>query len=469
MPRSAPRRAAAVLAVVTSAAVIAPLAGGSSWAGGTDPGRSEGDTLFPASGNTGYDVRRYDVDLDYTPGANRVEATITITAKATQTLRSFHLDFEGPSIDGVTVGGQPADTSTDDAELIVTPAATVPKGSTFTTVVTYTGTPPTHTDPDGSTEGWVPTSDGAIALGQPVGAATWLPSNNTPGDKAAFRFRITVPSAWSAAANGVLVSTTTSGTRSTWTWRTDEPMASYLAMIAIGRFEVTEDSVRSSDGRRIPITTFVNAQVGSAGALDRLPEIIRTQEKWFGPYPFSAAGGVVDDATVGYALETQTRPFYPIGGADISTVVHETAHQWYGDSVGLTDWHDIWLNEGFATYAEWLWDGAHGGDTPQEHFDALYAEPADSGLWSPAPRTFTDPADLFGEPVYNRGAMTLQALRVRIGSKDFFTLLRRWAAQHRDGTVRNGQFVRLAEKVSGKELSGFFRTWLEIPKKPKGY
>ncbi|GAA4123434.1 M1 family metallopeptidase [Nocardioides fonticola] len=466
MPRTAPRRAAAVLA---SAALLAPLALSSSWAGGTDPGSTSSDTLFPTSGNTGYDVRRYDVALDYTPGANQVEATITITARAQQALRSFHLDFEGPTLDTVTVGGKAATTSRDGAELIVTPASTIARGSTFTTVVTYAGTPPTHTDPDDSTEGWVPTSDGAVALGQPVGAATWLPSNNTPGDKADYRFRITVPAGWSAAANGALVSTTTSGTRTTWTWRTDEPMATYLATIAIGRFTVTKGSFRSRDGRTIPVTTFVDSQLGSADGLSRLTEILRTEEKWFGPYPFSAAGGIVDDANVGYALETQTRPFYPIGGADVSTVVHESAHQWFGDSVGLTDWHDIWLNEGFATYAEWLWDGAHGGKTPQQHFDDLYAEPAGSGLWSPAPRTFTDPADLFGEPVYNRGAMTLQALRVRIGSKDFFTLLRRWAAQHRDDTVRNAQFVALAEKVSGKELSAFFRTWLEIPKKPKGY
>lgn len=435
------------------------------------PGRSEGDTLFPDSGNSGYDVSRYVADLDYTPAANTVQATVTVTARAEQALTSFHLDFDGPSISAVTVDGRPATFSRQDAELIVTPAAPIASGRTFTTVVTYAGSPPSITDPDGSTEGWVRTTDGAVALGQPIGAATWLPSNNTPGDKAAYRFHITVPNGWSAAANGELVSKKAgSGTgATTWSWRTSAPMATYLAMIAIGRFKVTDATYTSVDGRRIAITNFVDATVGSDGALDRIPAILKAQEKWFGPYPFTTAGGVIDDADVGYALETQTRPFYPIGGADVSTVVHELAHQWYGDSVTPIDWHDIWLNEGFATYAEWLWDGTHGGSTPQEHFDDLYAEPSDSALWSPAPRTFTDQADLFGEPVYNRGAMTLQALRGRIGSRDFFTVLRRWAAQHRDGNVRTAQFVKLAEKVSGKELSAFFRTWLDTPGKPKGY
>ncbi len=177
---------------------------------------------------------------------------------------------------------------------------------------------------------------------------------------------------------------------------------------------------------------------------------------------------MVDDATVGYALETQNRPFYPRAASD-DLLVHEMAHQWFGNSVTIEDWHDLWLAEGFATYAEWLWDSAHGGRTPAEHFADLYAEPASSDLWSPAPTEFTDPAELFGRPVYDRGAMTLQVLRERIGSEDFSELLRTWAARHRHGSVRTPDLVALAEEVSGEELSGLFRTWLEQDGKPSGY
>ena len=176
-----------------------------------------------------------------------------------------------------------------------------------------------------------------------------------------------------------------------------------------------------------------------------------------------------DDARVGNALETQTRPFYPPGGASTSTVVHETAHQWFGNSVTLTDWHDIWLAEGWATYAEWLWSGAHDGRTPREHFDALYARGADDDLWSPAPTEFTDPADLFGEPVYSRGAMTLVVLRREIGSRDFKRLGRKWAAKHAYDNVTTRDFERLAEKVSGERLDDLFDDWLRLDGKPEGY
>lgn len=464
-----PRRRVLVVPLL-AAALASPLLPAPALAG---PGRSPSDSLFPGSGNTGYDVRHYDVALSSGLAGSVSAARVAISAVATAPLGSFHLDYEGPAVSAVTVDGAPATTDQRGSELVVTPASPITDGARFTTVVTYSGTPPTHTDPDGSTEGWVTTSDGAIALGEPVGTATWLPSDNTPADKATYAFHLTAPSlaGYAAVANGRLVGTTTDATAgtTTWTWRSEEPMATYLATIAFGRFTTTSGSYRSIDGRRIPLDTFVDAQQGAPGALGDLPTVLRAEERWFGPYPFDAAGGIVDDASVGYALETQTRPFYPVGGADTLTVVHETAHQWFGDSATLADWHDIWLAEGFATYAEWLWTGAHGGMTPAQHFAKLYVEPASSSLWSPAPRRFTDPADLFGRPVYERGAMALQALRRRIGARDFATLLHRWAAAHRHGTVHTAAFVRLAEQVSGRRVAGLLHTWLDVDGKPSGY
>lgn len=427
------------------------------------------DTLFPDQGNGGYDVQHYDVALTYATGGN-VDAQITITARAGRDLDSFHLDYAGPAVSSVSVGGASAATATEgDHELVVTPATPIEGGSTFTTVVTWSGTPGSHTDPDGSREGWIGTGTGAVALGEPVGAMTWLPSDNTPADKATFTFEITAPSTLGATANGELVSSQTAGLNTTWTWDSPEPMATYLAMVAIGSFTVTTDTLTSVDGREIPVWNYVApGSTGASAAQDDLGPVLHFLEKRFGPYPFSSTGMVVARANVGYALETQTRPFYD-GGVDTLTLVHEMAHQWYGDSVSFADWHDIWLAEGFATYAEWLWDAAHGGDTPREHFDALYAEPATSGLWSPAPVTFTDPADLFGRPVYDRGAMALFALRERIGQRHFAKVLRAWAAENEHGTVRTGDLLRLAERISGRQLDGLFRTWLRTDGKPSGY
>jgi aminopeptidase N len=427
-----------------------------------------GDTLFPQQGNPGYQVRHYDVDLTYAPDTNRLRAETAIRARAFARLTSFHLDLEGLKVQGITVDGVGATWTRSGHELVVTPATPVAAGR-FAVVVTYRGTPREHTDPDSSTEGWVRTADGATALGEPVGTMTWVPSDNTPGDKATWTFDVTVPDGYEAAANGDLVSHHSDGTRTTWRWVQTVPMATYLATVSIGQFDVTESSFTSTTGREIRVWSFVDPTLASTADVQALlPKVIRFEERKFGPYPVSSAGMIVDDADVGYALETQDRPFYPFG-LGTGVLVHETAHQWYGDSVTLTDWHDIWLAEGFATYAEWLWSGAHGGDRPSAHFNALYARPASAALWRPAPVKFTDPADLFGAPGYLRGAMTLQALRERVGGHDFFRILRRWAADHQHGNVRTRQLEALAEKVSGKRLDGLFDDWLRLDGKPRGY
>ena len=427
------------------------------------------DTLFPGQGNTGYQVRSYDVSIDYTPLTDRAVATVVIRAVARTAMRSFHLDFEGPEITELLVDGEPAQHARKGTELTVVPDGGLDEGR-FTVSVSYDGTPPEHTDPDGSTEGWVDTADGAIAINEPIGAMTWLPSNNTPGDKARFTFRLSAPAGYDAVANGVLVDTAPHGTGTTWTWKQTEPMSTFLAMVGFGRYDVVESTVKSVDGRTIPVWFYEDAMLGeSSSARDLLPEAIGFLEKRFGPYPFSSAGHVVDDADVGYALETQSRPFYPVGSAGSLTVVHETAHQWFGNSVTLTDWHDLWLAEGWATYAEWMWTGAQGGKSPQEHFEDLYATDPDDDLWSPAPTEFEDAADLFGRHVYDRGAMALQALRREIGTEDFLELGRRWAATYRFDNVRTRDFERLAEEVSGQQLGRLFDDWLRLNGKPRGY
>ncbi len=412
-------------------------------------------------------MRSYRVTMAYQPARNRIEAQTRIVATAPRALRSFSLDLAGLYVRSVVVDGVKARFKRHGHELVVTPKHWV--RGTFRTVVSYAGTPRTYVDADGSSEGWVRTSDGATALGEPVGAMTWLPSNNTPSDKATYLLRITVPSRLKVASNGVLVSHTRRGAHTTWVWHETAPMSTYLATVSIGRFTLYPSSATSITGRRIPIWSLVDPSTGSSASYRALlPRVIAFEEALFGPYPFRSAGMIVDNANVGYALETQSRPFYPFG-TDPSTIVHETAHQWFGDSVTLRDWHDIWLAEGFATYAEWLWEEAQGGDAPAVTFDHLYATGATSPLWHPSPTGFTDSADLFGSPSYNRGAMTLQVLRERVGDDAFFAILRAWAAEHRHGIVRTAGFVALAERISGEQLDTLFADWLQLDGKPLGY
>ena len=429
-------------------------------------GQRSSDSLFPRQGNGGYDVRHYAIDLRYRANGS-ITATTTVRAQAERALSRFSLDLEGLKVDRVVVDGRSARFRRTGTKLVVTPARAV-RGR-FVTAVTYSGTPVPHIDPDGSKEGWFTTPDGATALNQPVGAMTWYPNNNTPRDKATFDLTFTVPKALEVASNGVLRSRRTSGSTSTWSWRQAEPMAPYLSMVSIGNYDVHRSTLTTRDGRRLPVWSFVQPSLGSLTELRALiPAITRFQERRYGRYPFSSAGIVVADLGVGYALETQTRPVFD-GVPDTATLVHEIAHQWYGNSVTPEDWGDIWLNEGFASYAEWQWDAAHGGPSTAAAFDATYDDPENTDLWSPAPAALTDPADLFSPGVYDRGGLALEALRQRVGSRDFTTILRRWADEHRYGTVRTSQFVALSEQVSGQNLGAFFSVWLYQPTKPTGY
>jgi aminopeptidase N len=425
-----------------------------------------GDPFFPFAGNGGYDVSHYDLDLSYEPATNKLAGHAEITATATQNLSRFDLDLRGFSISRLRVDGDRASfTRAGEQELVITPRDGIRSGRSFDVSLDYAGTPQVVTDPDESIEGWVPTEDGAFVVGEPQGSPAWFPANDNPQDKATFDISVTVPEGLTALSNGVLVSRKTSHQKTTWSWSETDLMAPYLATATLGRFDL---SISKIDG--VPSYVAVDPTLGGAPALEKLPEIMDLFESIYGRYPFNAVGAIVDDAPdVGYSLETQTKPVYD-SVPDESLVAHETSHMWFGDSVTLTKWPDMWLHEGFATWSELIWSEHSGGPTAQEIFDELYATPADEDdLWLPAPAAIPSPAELFSDSVYLRGAMTLQALRQKIGDFAFFRIMRGWATQNRYGNVSTRQFTRFAEEVSGRQLNRFFDVWLYRPEKPTSW
>ncbi|MGW1911874.1 M1 family metallopeptidase [Streptomyces sp. NPDC002076] len=458
------RRTAALATVPVALAALVGAAGPT--APGTAGAPGAGDPYFPLSGNGGFHVRHYDLTLRYDTSSRHLDGRAVLDARATQHLSRFDLDLKGLKVTGVTVGGTPAAFRRDGQELVVTPRHTLPAGRGFRVTVTYDGTPKPVTDPDGSADGWIPTDDGAFVAGEPQGAMTWFPANGHPKDKSSYDITVTVPEGRTAVSNGMLLGQRTEHDRTTFHWRETRPMAAYLATVTVGTFKA--EQYTTHDG--IHVYNAVDPREASAAApvLKKLPSVLAWESKLFGPYPYRSAGAIVDHApAVGYALETQTRPLYD-SAPDIGTLVHESAHQWFGDSVSLTAWKDIWLNEGFATYAEWLYTEQHGGDSAQKTFDTLYARPASDHLWAFPPGDPGSGKNIFDTPVYARGAMTLHQLRKAVGDRDFFRILRAWSAAHRDGHGTTAQFTQLAERISGKRLDGLFHTWLFTKGKPNG-
>ena len=437
--------------------------------GSASPGAAgAGDSYFPLSGNGGFHVEHYSLDVGYVPATGRLTGHAGLLARATQALSRFDLDLSGFTVASVQVNGHPAGFSRAGQELIITPNRALPRGREFTVTVSYSGVPHYVTDPDGSADGWIRTDTGAFVASEPQGAMTWFPANSHPVDKSAFDVTVHVPKGYSAVGNGELVSQRSTATTTTTHWREVQPMAAYLATASIGKFTVTTSSVTLAPKRKVPVYVAVDPREAAAAApvLKKLPAILTWEQGIFGSYPFSSTGAIVMHAPqVGYALETQTRPLFDTA-PDVSTLVHELAHQWFGDSVSLSRWKDIWLNEGFATYAEWLWAEHTGVQTTQAAFDELYAQPATSSIWS---FPVADPgkgANIFASPPYERGAMVLQKLRVAVGDPAFFKILKTWATSHQYQHGTTAQFTALATTVSGKNLTGLFHTWLYTAGKP---
>jgi aminopeptidase N len=425
-----------------------------------------GDAYFPLDGNGGIDVTRYQVHDRYRFGQRRLSGWTALTVRATQDLSRFDLDFLLP-VHRVTVDGRRAEfRRVAGHELRIVPATPLLDGQRFRVRVAYDGHPGRAEYAGGSS--WLADASEVVTMGEPHMAPWWFPANDHPRDRARMDLHITVPRDKNVVANGERVSRTVHGARATTHWRAVEPMAPYLAFFAAGDFMVRK-GVHGDLPWYVAVSRALPKAVRarSLRLMKRTPGVVEWLETQLGDYPFSSTGGLTTDLDPGFALENQTRPTYPVLGRRSRTVVvHELAHQWFGDSVAVESWRDIWLNEGAATFMEVRYDETHGGQPASDWLRTRYdAFGAADDLWNldladPGPRR------LFDLPVYLRGAMALQALRQRIGEEDFWVLLRRWVEENRYGNGSTPAFSALAEQVSGEDLDGFFQAWLRERSKP---
>ncbi len=426
-----------------------------------------GDSLYPGLGNGGYDVQHYTLDLTVNDvSTSNLDGITTIEARATENLSSFNLDFIGFKIDTIVVNGESATFGRDGQELTITPSTPLAKNQPFTVEVKYQGSPESTSSTAIPIQiGWISFSQGSFVMSEPDGAADFYPVNDHPLDKATYTFRVTVPKPFEVAANGLLKESDDHGTTTTYLFETRDPMASYLATIDIGDFNT--ETMESARG--IPIRNYYAATLPKDvnKPFARQGEMLDYFSSTFGPYPFEVYGALVLNVQVGTALENQTMSVFGNDMIDPQnvketelTVAHEMAHQWFGDSVSVADWSDIWLNESFATYSEGLWiEHTDGRKALDEWIKNVYGFVRENqGRMSPPGKPPAD--DLFNAGVYYWGALGLHALRLEVGDETFFKILQSYYKQYAGGNAGTADFIAVAEKVSGKDLGAFFDSWL---------
>ncbi|MET9628036.1 M1 family metallopeptidase [Lentzea sp. NPDC006480] len=421
-----------------------------------EAGAGMGDAYYPTDGNSGYDVTLYDLAITYDPTSKQLQGVARVNANATDDLSRFNLDLEGLKVSDVKVGGQPAKFAQEgDHELVITPAAPLAKGKPFTAVVTYGGEPKTVEDASLGRSGWqISSTGGAFAAGEPHSATSWFPANDHPRDKAAFKLAARVPDGWTAVSNGLEGPVTRDGGWTTFNWSEETPLATYLATVAIDKFEIVRSKLPSGAPVLDAYAPGTSAEKKPLQA--RLPEILGYLETKFGPYPQRAAGSIWVADKIGFSLETQTRPTYA-SWADLETVVHENAHQWFGDSVTISSWADICLNECLASYSQWLWLEKEGTNLDERYRGRVEELRGRTSFWAPKLYDMGKGNEFRG--VYDKGIMAMHALRKQVGDDVFFKALQSWTAGHRNGNASWPEFENHFKQASGQNLDGFFNAW----------
>lgn len=416
------------------------------------------DPYVPERGNDGYRVDQYDLDLRYAISSNRLDGHARVLVTATTVRERLTLDLARLTVSKVHVDGLAARWRQRRDKVEIALPEALDADATATLDIRYAGNPRAVRSTWGEV-GWEELEDGVIVAGQPNGAPTWFPCNDLAAAKAPFRVAMTVASGYHVVLNGALTSKQVGSSTTTWVYEQVEPTSPYLVTCNIGRYEVVPlcDAPVRVRGVRPP-----ELRADFDAAFARQPEMVDAFVELFGPYPFEAGYSViVTHDPLEVPLEAQGQAIFGcnhLDGSHERLIAHELAHSWFGNSVTAASWSDIWLHEGFACYAEWLWSERSGGGSARQHAADHHRRLADL----PSDLVLADPGpvDMFDDRVYKRGALALHALRTHVGDEVFFTILRSWTATHRHGVATTEQFLALSSEVSGSSVDGLLTPWL---------
>jgi len=429
-------------------------------------GSGSGDPYLPDNGDDGYHVEHYDLAITYRPSTNRLDGHVVADVVALRPVRRLAFDLANLSVAKVLVdGARPKRFRQHGAKLMIALAGALETGRSLRVSISYSGHPAPISGRWG-TVGWEELDDGALVAGQPNGAPSWFPCNDRPSDKATYRISVTTEADYRVVANGLLVDRSRSASRVTWVYEQREPMATYLAAVHVGRFELQELPGREVAQHAVGPDRLRTRIATDFGRSDRM---MRCFSERFGPYPFAAYTVIVTEDELEIPLEAQGMSIFGANHVDgrhgyDRLIAHELAHQWFGNSLTPARWSDIWLNEGFACYAEWLWSEESGGPAAHEHaqreWRRLRDAPQDLVLADPGPDL------MFDDRVYKRGALAVHALRRAIGTSRFVEVIRDWTAANRHGSVTTAAFLAHVEAAAGEGARKLLKPWLFAQRLP---
>ncbi|PRB77053.1 peptidase M1 [Arthrobacter sp. MYb214] len=410
-------------------------------------------------GSPTYTVEHYDLSLVIKLASNLLDGRAMLRIRALEDINEVALNLSGLKIIKATCQGRKVPVAKKHHRMVVSLPAVVKAGERVELNLRYAGSPQAENGLWGEL-GWEELTDGILVSGQPVGASTWYPCNDHPSHKSSYRFEISADAGYRVVANGQLVDHRRSASRETWVYEQREPMASYLATVQIGRYS----QIPFDEGGHLVAYSVPGTEVPVRGAFAKQTAMAELFERKFGPYPFESYKIVVVDDELEIPLEAQGLSIFGKNHLSLQweaqrLIAHEFAHQWFGNSLTPGRWKDIWLNEGFACFSEWVYSEeaqVMALDERARHAWAmLEGLPQDFMVGDPGPQ------DMFDDRVYKRGALALYALMRRLGETDFYTMLRQWTATHQHSTVSTQEFADLlGHYAPAEEIQDILDAWL---------